>query len=154
LEAVFVLDNCEHKRTSISTTFHEIKKGLFVLVEKANICLIFPKELSKNFRFMISYNRAKLELRNPNEKGGTKMEFREKRLTALKRNIENLRNEMVLAYVKNGDMRHAQVLEISQLLDEELNRYAKCQQRARAAAKAGHRFVYHSRRSESVTARR
>jgi len=81
------------------------------------------------------------------------VEFMDLKLKALKRNIENLRNEMVLAYVKNGNMRNPQVLEISQLLDEQLNRYEKCQRRVKAA-KAGHRFVYVPRRGENLSAQR
>ncbi|MFB9273464.1 Spo0E family sporulation regulatory protein-aspartic acid phosphatase [Cohnella cellulosilytica] len=79
------------------------------------------------------------------------MDFRDKKLKLIKRNIENLRNEMILAYVKNGaDMRNAQVLEISQLLDEQLNRYEKCRTTARTASN-GHTFVYRPRRATNLS---
>ncbi|WP_239618709.1 aspartyl-phosphate phosphatase Spo0E family protein [Cohnella mopanensis] len=49
------------------------------------------------------------------------------RLRKMRRRIENLRNKMVLAFVHNGaDMNHPQVLRLSQLLDEQLNRYERC----------------------------
>ncbi|MFC4597027.1 Spo0E family sporulation regulatory protein-aspartic acid phosphatase [Cohnella hongkongensis] len=79
------------------------------------------------------------------------MEFRELKLKVIKRNIENLRNEMILAYVKNGaDMRNSRVLEISQLLDEQLNRYEKCRKPARTSSK-GHAFVYRPRRAKNFS---
>jgi hypothetical protein len=80
-----------------------------------------------------------------------KVEFREMKLKVIKRNIENLRNEMILAYVKNGaDMRNSRVLEISQLLDEQLNRYEKCRKRTRTASN-GYTFVYRLRRATNLS---
>jgi hypothetical protein len=49
------------------------------------------------------------------------------KLITIKKRIENLRHEMVLTYVQNGaDMSDPQVLHVSQLLDEQLNRYEQC----------------------------
>ncbi|TFE24240.1 aspartyl-phosphate phosphatase Spo0E family protein [Cohnella luojiensis] len=49
------------------------------------------------------------------------------KLKTIKKRIENLRHEMVLTYVQNGaDMSDPQVLHVSQLLDEQLNRYEQC----------------------------
>ena len=79
------------------------------------------------------------------------MDFREKKLKLIKRNIENLRNEMILTYVKNGaDMRNARVLEISQLLDEQLNHYEKCRKRGRTASN-GHTYAYRPRRATNLS---
>ncbi len=48
-------------------------------------------------------------------------------LRTIKQRIENLRNEMVLTFIQNGaDMNDPQVLRLSQLLDEQLNRYEQC----------------------------
>ncbi|QMV40890.1 aspartyl-phosphate phosphatase Spo0E family protein [Cohnella cholangitidis] len=59
-------------------------------------------------------------------KGDFEMENKT-RIRKMRRRIENLRNKMVLAFVQNGaDMSHPQVLRLSQLLDEQLNRYERC----------------------------
>jgi len=52
-----------------------------------------------------------------------------KELKAIRKKIEILRNEMTLAFVQNGaDISHSKVLHLSQLLDEQLNRYDRCLQ--------------------------
>ena len=51
----------------------------------------------------------------------------EHKLKTAKQRIESLRNEMMQTFVNNGaDMRDPQVLHLSQLLDEQLNRYERC----------------------------
>ncbi|RED57163.1 aspartyl-phosphate phosphatase Spo0E family protein [Cohnella lupini] len=48
-------------------------------------------------------------------------------LRTIKQRIENLRNEMVLMFIQNGArMNDPQVLRLSQLLDDQLNRYERC----------------------------
>jgi hypothetical protein len=48
-------------------------------------------------------------------------------LRNLGKRIENLRNDMVLTFVHCGtDLSNPQVLHLSQLLDEQLNRYERC----------------------------
>ncbi|RKP56140.1 aspartyl-phosphate phosphatase Spo0E family protein [Cohnella endophytica] len=50
----------------------------------------------------------------------------EGRTRALRNKIERLRNEMVLKFVQNGaDLSDAEVLSLSQQLDELLNRYER-----------------------------
>lgn len=49
------------------------------------------------------------------------------KLKRIMQRIENLRNEMVLSFVQNGaDMSNPQVLRLSQLLDDQLNRFERC----------------------------
>ena len=48
----------------------------------------------------------------------------DRELLRLRRRIERLRNAMVLAYLNHGgDLKHQEVLRISERLDEQLNRY-------------------------------
>lgn len=50
----------------------------------------------------------------------------DRELLRLRRRIERLRNAMVLAYLNHGgDLRHREVLRISERLDEQLNRYVR-----------------------------
>lgn len=52
------------------------------------------------------------------------MTSKDVRLTDIKRQIDKLRGEMILKYVQVGsDLNHPHVLKLSQLLDEQLNRY-------------------------------
>ena len=52
---------------------------------------------------------------------------RDKEVKTLKRRIEILRKDMILAFDQYGaDMSNPNVLRLSQLLDEQLNRYDRC----------------------------
>lgn len=49
------------------------------------------------------------------------------KLSLIMLRIENLRNEMVQSFMQNGtDMSNPQVLRLSQLLDDQLNKYERC----------------------------
>lgn len=50
----------------------------------------------------------------------------DRELRTIRRKIENLRNDMVLTFIQEGaELSNLEVLRLSQLLDEQLNRYEK-----------------------------
>ncbi|XID95780.1 Spo0E family sporulation regulatory protein-aspartic acid phosphatase [Paenibacillaceae bacterium WGS1546] len=78
------------------------------------------------------------------------------RLSEIKRQIEKLRGEMILKFVQVGsDLNHPHVLALSQLLDEQLNRYDRCLRHAGGVSEARDQassYAYRKRRMSSRSA--
>ncbi|QJD84150.1 aspartyl-phosphate phosphatase Spo0E family protein [Cohnella herbarum] len=57
------------------------------------------------------------------------------KLSIIMRRIENLRNEMVQSFLQNGtDMSNPQVLRLSRLLDDQLNKYERCKREIKSGS--------------------
>jgi Spo0E like sporulation regulatory protein len=65
------------------------------------------------------------------------------KLSIIMQRIENLRYEMIQSFLQNGtDMSNPQVLRLSQLLDDQLNKYERCKRDMNGSSNLTAKFVF------------